>query len=86
MSKVRGRTVKHVKIPLFAVRTVATLALPFTGFVRYVYWSLKLLNNFPEDLSSKVPEDHQILMDTFDYQPVTFAEEILKRNGNKIKD
>ncbi len=79
MARVLGIPVRIVKIPLFVINTASILTWPFHPFIRYVYWSLKLLNNFPQDLAKKVPMDHQLLLSTFDYIPTTFDEEIQKR-------
>ena len=79
MSAISGRRVRHMKVPLGIFRAAGILALPFTPFVRYLYWSLKMLNNFPADLAERVPQDHQILLDTFSYSPVTFEMEIKRR-------
>lgn len=85
MARVSGIPVKIVRIPLFVINTASIMTLPFHPFIRYVYWSLKLLNNFPQDLAEKVPMDHQLLLRTFDYIPTTFDEEIQKRLMRKQK-
>ena len=69
ISAITGKPVKCIKIPLFLVYIVSIITLPFNPFVRFIYWSLKLLNNFPSVLAEKAPEDHQLLLKTFDYQP-----------------
>jgi len=74
--------VKVKKIPLFIIKVASVLLLPVNPFVRYVYWSLKLLNNFPQDLVLRVPADHQLLLDTFDYSPRTFDMEARDRYQN----
>lgn len=77
--RVSGIPVKVIKIPLFMVKTASIITGPFYPFIRYVYWSLKLLNNFPQDLAEKVPMDHQVLRNTFDFIPTPFEVEIKKR-------
>jgi len=79
IAKVSGLSVKVIKIPLFVINTASIITRPFYPFIRYVYWSLKLLNNFPQDLAEKVPNDHQLLLSTFDYTPTDFEVEIQKR-------
>jgi uncharacterized protein YbjT (DUF2867 family) len=79
ISDISGKTIKHMAIPLFIINIVSFLLLPFTPFVRYIYKSLKLLNNFPLDLAENVPEDHKILRELFDYEPVTLEMEINRR-------
>lgn len=72
-------------IPLTIINVVSFLLLPFAPFVRFLYKSLKMLNNFPSDLAENVPNDHKILRDLFDYEPVTFEMEIIKRlKENKL--
>jgi len=82
MSDISGKRIKHMTIPLFVVNIVSFLLLPFTPFVRYLYKSLKMLNNFPADLAEGVPEDHKLLRELFDYEPITLEMEINRR----IKD
>lgn len=71
MSDITGQKIKHVSIPITVIRIVSILAFPLTPFPRFLYKSLKLLNNFPQDLIEKVPEDHQFLLENFDYTPIT---------------
>ena len=42
-----------------------------------------MLNNFPQDLAERVPEDHQILRELFDYEPVSLETEIKIRLQEK---
>ncbi|NQT63402.1 MAG: NAD(P)H-binding protein [Candidatus Marinimicrobia bacterium] len=79
VSEITGVTVRHLSIPLTAVRVVSALLYPFTPFPRYLYKSLILLNNFPSDLADEVPRDHQKLLDLFDYKPRTLEIEIESR-------
>jgi hypothetical protein len=70
-------------IPLFIINLVSFLLLPFTPFVRYLDKSLKMLNNFPTDLTENVPQDHKVLRELFDFEPVTLEMEINRRvKGN----
>ncbi|NOZ74467.1 MAG: NAD(P)H-binding protein [FCB group bacterium] len=79
ISTIINREIKYRVIPLIIVKIAAVLTLPFHPFIRFIYWSVKLLNNFPADLATKVPEDHQHLLATFDYTPITFDMEIRNR-------
>jgi uncharacterized protein YbjT (DUF2867 family) len=79
ISKLTGKNIKHKKIPLTIINIASAVLLPFNPFIRFLYRSLKMLNNFPSDLAENVPEDHKILRDTFDYTPVTFDMEVRKR-------
>jgi len=79
ITDISGKKIKHITIPLFLINIVSFLLLPFTPFVRYLYMSLKLLNNFPKDLADNVTEDHKLLRELFDYEPVTLEMEINRR-------
>jgi uncharacterized protein YbjT (DUF2867 family) len=76
---ITGEPVRFIKMPLLPLNIVSLLMWPFNPYLRYIYWSVKLLNNFPQDLARRVPEDHQHLLDTFDYTPTTFEMEAQKR-------
>lgn len=85
VSKELGKTIKHKTIPLFVINFVSIILLPIIPFVRYIYKSLKLLNNFPEDEIKLVPEAHKLLRETFNYEPHTLEQEIKDRiAGSKI--
>ena len=43
------KRIKHITIPLIAVRVVSIITLPFNPFIKYIYCALKLLNNFPSE-------------------------------------
>lgn len=78
-SEITGNEIKHFAIPLVIVNIITFLLIPFAPFARYLFKSLKMLNNFPTDLSANVPNDHKILRDLFNYEPVTLKDEIIKR-------
>lgn len=84
MTDIGGKRIKHMTIPLFIINIVSFLLLPFTPFVRYLYKSLKMLNNFPPDLAENVPEEHKLLRELFDYEPVTLEMEINRRINKNI--
>ena len=79
ISSISGKGIKHQSIPLSMINIVSFLRLPFTPFVRSIYMSLKLLNNFPENLAENVPGDHAILRKLFDYESHTLDMEIWRR-------
>lgn len=79
ISEISGKRVKHMTIPLFMINIVSFLLLPINPFVRFLYKSLKMLNNFPADLSKNVPNDYTVLRELFDYKPVTLEMEITQR-------
>ena len=66
ISSLTRNPVRFMKIPLLPLRIASLLILPVNPFLRYVYWSLKLLNHFPPDIAAEVPRDHQLLRETFD--------------------
>lgn len=85
ISEISGKKIKHMTIPLSIVNIVSFILIPFTPFVRYLYKSLKMLNNFPKDLAADVPNQHKLLRELFDYEPVTLEKEIQERiKDNKI--
>ena len=79
ISELTGHPIKFIKIPLALFKLAALVTRPINPFIQYLYWSVKLLNNFPQDLAARVPQDHALLRETFDYTPVTFEMEIQKR-------
>lgn len=85
ISNISGKKIKYTAIPIVLINVVSFILIPFKPFVRYLYKSLKMLNNFPTDLATDVPKDHQLLRELFDYEPVTLEMEIRKRmKENKI--
>jgi NAD(P)H dehydrogenase (quinone) len=78
MTQISGQPVKHITIPLTVINTISFLAMPFTPFPRFIYKSLKLLNNFPPELARQVPRDHQYLLETFDYKPEKLEGKIME--------
>ncbi len=76
VSEITGERIKHIKIPLAVVKIISTIILPFNPFPRFIYWSLKLLNNFPQDLADNVPKDHEVLLNTFTYTSIDIESEI----------
>lgn len=83
MTDISGKRIKHMTIPLFLINIVSFLLLPLIPFVRYLYKSLKMLNNFPKDLAENVPKDYKLLRELFDYEPVTLEMEINRRISEK---
>ncbi|MFH1319753.1 MAG: hypothetical protein ABII90_03755, partial [Bacteroidota bacterium] len=84
ISEVTGKKIKHIQIPLFAFKIVSIITLPFNSFIRFLYWGIKMLNNFPSDLAEKVPEDHKYLLKIFSYTPITFDMEIRRRFNKTV--
>jgi len=84
ISSISGKNIKHTAIPLIIINIVSFLLIPFTPFVRFLYKSLKLLNNFPPDLAESVPDEHKKLRELFDYAPVSLESETTKRMERKL--
>ena len=84
IAELSGKEIKHISIPLIIINIVSFLLLPFTPFVRFIYKSLKLLNNFPPDLAEDVPKAHKLLIELFDYEPVSLEMEIKRRIKENI--
>lgn len=84
VSNTTGKNIKHMAIPLTIINAISFLLLPFTPFARYLYKSLKMLNNFPSDLAEGVQRDHFLLRELFEYKPVTLAMEIERRKNDFI--
>ncbi len=79
MTEISGKRIKHTTIPFFILNFVSFILLPFSPFVRYLYKSLIMLNNFPQDLADNVPNEHKLLRELFNYEPVSLEMEISKR-------
>jgi hypothetical protein len=43
-----------------------------------------MLNNFPKDLADDVPANHKLLIDLFEYKPVTLEMEIRRRMNENL--
>jgi len=76
MSVYSGKKIKLFTPPLLLFNVISWIVKPFNPFIRFIYYSLKLMNNFPEDLAEQVPGDHQLLLAEFDYQPKSLDDEI----------
>lgn len=86
ISKITNLDIKPFTIPLVLLKIASIITLPFSPFVRFLYKTLIMFNNFPEDLAEKVSSDHKFLLDTFSYHPHTFEMEVKKRlEANLLK-
>lgn len=87
ISRVDGKTIKFRKIPLLLPKIARVITRPFTPFsdvilfINQMLGFIQLLNQFPQDIIAEVPEDHRLLLDTFDYVPTTL--EIEARRWSK---
>jgi len=69
-----NREIKFRKIPIWPIKTISILIWPFTPYLRYLAGSITMLNLFPADLAADVPKDHDRLLQTFDYLPITLEQ------------
>ncbi|MFX0184369.1 MAG: SDR family oxidoreductase [Candidatus Hodarchaeota archaeon] len=74
ISKVTGKKIKFRKIPLLPLRIASIVSYPFNPYLWHLYRFVQLLNSFPQDIVTKVPEDHQKLRDTFEFNPTSLEE------------
>ncbi|MEE9466431.1 MAG: NAD(P)H-binding protein [Candidatus Neomarinimicrobiota bacterium] len=79
ISEMTDEPIRFQKIPLFPMKLAALITRPVNPFIQYIYWSVKMLNHFPQDLAAQVPQDHALLRETFTYSPTTFEMEIKRR-------
>ena len=79
MSRITGKDIRVQTIPLAALNVVSRIVKPFHPYMRELYKSVLLFNNFPSDLVDQVPTDHQKLLKIFDYKPISFSEAIHTR-------
>lgn len=79
ISAVWGRPIAFRAVPLLPIRLAATVTRPFYPYLAYLYGSIQLMNQFPEELVAQAPADHQRLLETFDYRPTTLEMEAERR-------
>jgi len=79
IGRVWGRPIRYRRIPLMPLRIAAGLSRPVTPYLAFIMMAVRLLNNFPQDLTALVPEDHSKLRATFDYEPKTLEQEASRR-------
>ena len=73
-SKVLCRKIKYQKIPLFGLKIASIVTYLFNPYLRHLVKYVGLLNNFPIEIAKKAKDDHQILISTFDYQPMSIED------------
>ena len=81
ISAATGRSIGFRKIPLLPLKIASIVTWPINPFLRHLYEHVKLMNNFPQDLVDRVPQDHRWLVDTFDYTPTTLEMEARRRSS-----
>lgn len=78
ISAVTGKEVKFRKIPLLPLKIASIVTGPINPYLRQLLMTVKMMNNFPQDVAAQVPEDHRWLVNTFDYTPTTLEMEAEK--------
>jgi uncharacterized protein YbjT (DUF2867 family) len=85
ISKVWGKTIKFLKIPIIFPTIAYNLSAPLSIlsdrllYVHTLLGFVRLLNNFPEKYIQQVPLLHQKLMSIFQYSPSTIEIEAERR-------
>ncbi|UCH63157.1 MAG: NAD(P)H-binding protein [Fidelibacterota bacterium] len=80
ISAVTDRPIKFKRMPLTPIKIAAALMRPFNPFLQHLFWAIKLMNHFPQDIAAEVPAAHQLLLETFDYVPTTLEMEVRHRS------
>lgn len=79
ISEVWRRPIRVRRIPLLPIRIAGAISWPFYPFLRFMWFAIKLMNNFPQELVAQVPADHQELLRTFSFTPTTLEQEAHRR-------
>jgi uncharacterized protein YbjT (DUF2867 family) len=79
ISAVWDRPIRFRQIPLAPIKIASFVTRPFFPFLGFLVASLKLLNGFPQEIASEVPEDHQKLLEIFNLTPTTLEMEAQRR-------
>jgi uncharacterized protein YbjT (DUF2867 family) len=75
ISAVTGTDLQFRSIPLLPLQVAALVTAPVNPYLKSLLPSIKLMNRFPPDVALTVGQDHQRLLDTFDYTPTTLEME-----------
>jgi uncharacterized protein YbjT (DUF2867 family) len=75
ISAVIGTDLHFRSIPLLPLQIAAIVTAPVNPYLKSLLPSIKLMNRFPQDVVAAVRQDHQRLLDTFDYTPTTLEME-----------
>ena len=79
ISQKTGKSIKHLALPLPLINFASAILLPFYPYIRYLYKSLRLLNNFPEDEADKVPDEYTCLSEAFGHRPQSLNDYISEK-------
>lgn len=71
ISHITGKNIKYRKIPLIPLKILSAITKPFNPYLWHLLKFVHLLNNFPQELALEVGSDHNLLTQTFDYEPKT---------------
>jgi uncharacterized protein YbjT (DUF2867 family) len=80
-TKILGRKIKYRKLPLFGLKIASIISYPFNPYLRHLVKYVGLLNNFPADLANQATKDHELLLNAFEFQPITL-EDYAKKHYN----
>lgn len=75
ISVVTGREIRFLKIPLLPLRIASAVSRPVYPYLSQIAKSVQLMNHFPPDVVAQAMEDHQRLLETFQYAPTTLEME-----------
>jgi uncharacterized protein YbjT (DUF2867 family) len=90
ISSVTGKTIGFRKIPLLLPKIARAITEPLTPlsdailYISQMLGYIQLLNQFPLDIIAQVPKAHRLLLDTFDYVPITLEIEA-QRWGKRLR-
>jgi uncharacterized protein YbjT (DUF2867 family) len=70
-----GMDLRFRSIPLLPLQIAAIVTAPVNPYLKSLLSSIKLMNRFPQDIALTIGQDHQRLLDTFDYTPTTLEME-----------
>ena len=72
ITKITGKKISFIKIPLLPLRIASILSRPINPYLSHLFRFVKLLNSSSwEKFATELTKDHQLLRETFDYQPTT---------------
>jgi uncharacterized protein YbjT (DUF2867 family) len=79
ISAIWDRPIRFRQIPLAPIKIASVVTRPFFPFLGFLVASLRLLNGFPQEIASQVPEDHRKLLEIFNLTPMSLEMEAQRR-------
>ena len=76
-SQITGKKISVFAPPLMGINIISLIVKPFNPYLRFLYYSLKMLNYFPKDEVENIPHYFEELQNTFDYN-ATSLEDVAK--------